>query len=331
MNPQHTGTDLGQAVLAANHVAVARAITLMENGSGSELHSELFPHTGGTFAIGVTGAPGAGKSTLVDQLVAEYRARELTVGVLAVDPSSPFTRGALLGDRVRMRSTSHDEGVFIRSMANRGHVGGLALATPSAIRVLDAAGFDRVIVETVGVGQSEIDVVGAVDCVVVVEVPGMGDVIQTMKAGLLEIADRFVVNKSNHDGAKRLAGDLRRMVRERRATVGAEADAPVVTLTQAQKGLGVAELVDSIEQFRVHQTESGELGRRRERNLAREVAAFVGEYARRRLLGEGYDLLDEPALQDLRDRVRDPEGIAIGMVELSLGATQEQPPANERT
>lgn len=324
MVTQVGATYTAESVLAGDHVAVARAISQMESGSGAGLHSEIFPHTGRAFTIGITGAPGAGKSTLVDQLIAEYRARDLSVGVLAVDPSSPFTRGALLGDRVRMRSTPDDQGVFIRSMANRGHVGGLALATPSAIRVLDAAGFDRVIVETVGVGQSEIDVVGTVDCVVVVEVPGMGDVIQTMKAGLMEIADRFVVNKADHGNAPRLAGDLRRMVRERHGDVGASADVPTVTLTQAQKGTGIAELVDSIEQFRAYQVDTGALAKRRQSNLVREVAAFVGEHARRRLIGADLTRLSEQTRQELSERVRDPEGIAIDIVDAGVRPLGEE-------
>ncbi|WP_228001344.1 methylmalonyl Co-A mutase-associated GTPase MeaB [Nocardia australiensis] len=317
---QRTPAEFHDLVVAGDHVAVARAISLVENGASAALHSALFPRTGRAFTIGITGPPGAGKSTLVDQLAAEYRKRGLTVGVLAVDPSSPFTRGALLGDRVRMRSTPDDQGLFIRSMANRGHVGGLALAAPSAIRVLDAAGFDRVLVETVGVGQSEVDVVGTVDCTVVVEVPGLGDVVQTMKAGLMEIADRFVVNKADREGASRLAGDLRRMVRERH-----RGDAkPTVTMTQAQNGTGVDELADSLEQFRDHLIDSGALDRRREENLAREVAAFVGEYARRRLIGDDLRQLPKEMLRDLRERTRDPEGIAAGIVDAALESSREE-------
>ena len=314
---QQLPTEFHKAILAGNHVAVARAISLVENGgAGSELHATLFPYTGRAFTIGITGPPGAGKSSLVDQIAAQYRRRGLTVGILAVDPSSPFTGGALLGDRVRMRSSPDDKGLFIRSMANRLHMGGLALATPSAIRVLDAAGFDRVVVETVGVGQSEVDVVSTVDCTVVVEVPGMGDVVQTMKAGLMEIADCFVVNKSDHDGASKLAGDLRRMVRERHSSF----KGPPVMTTQANKGTGVEELVDTVDAFYVQGVGSGLLATRREANLAREVVAFVGAYAQRRLLGEDPGELPGHSLQDLRERNRDPESIATDIVDSVFGA-----------
>ncbi|KQY64748.1 hypothetical protein ASD30_00245 [Nocardioides sp. Root140] len=315
MQTERPTSRLAGEVLERNHRAIAQAITLVENGQGaSELHTPLFPHTGKAFTIGITGPPGAGKSTLVDQLVAHYRAEGLSVGVLAVDPSSPFTRGALLGDRVRMRSFAADQGVFVRSMANRGHVGGLALATPSAIRLLDAAGFDRILVETVGVGQSEVDVVGAVDCTVVVEVPGMGDVVQTMKAGLMEIADQFVVNKADREGAERLARELRRVLREQSGK-GANAD---VIQTSAHRGDGVPELLQGIEAFRERQIESGRLDERRQENLTREVAAFVGEHARRRLLGVSGTGLPPQTLEDLLGRRRDPQGLALDIVEAGL-------------
>lgn len=311
--PGHS--ELAAGVLRGDHRSIAQAITLVESGHGAAcLHASLFPRTGHAFTIGITGPPGAGKSTLVDQIAAHYRGTGHTVGVLAVDPSSPFTRGALLGDRVRMRSFADDPGVFVRSMANRGHVGGLALATPSAIRVLDAAGFDRVLVETVGVGQSEVDVMGAVDCTVVVEVPGMGDVVQTMKAGLMEIADQFVVNKADRDGAERLAGELRRMLRERTgegATTG-------VVQTVAHEGRGVAELVEDIEAFRQRQMDTGALDQRRRDNLAGEVVAFVGEHARRHLLGDDSRHLPAQTRADLYERRRDPEGLAIDIVEAGL-------------
>ena len=312
---EQLGSELGRDVLERDHRAIARAITLVESGQdAASLHAALFPRTGQAFTIGITGPPGAGKSTMVDQLVAQYRSDGLTVGVLAVDPSSPFTRGALLGDRVRMRSFAADPGVFIRSMANRGHVGGLALATPSAVRILDAAGFDRVIVETVGVGQSEIDVVGAVDCTVVVEVPGMGDVVQTMKAGLMEISDQFVVNKADRDGAEHLARELRRVLRDR---TGERSNSAVVQ-TVAHQGRGIPELIEAIEAFRTRQTESGALSERRHNNLSREVAAFVGEHARRHLLGADKSHLPEEARTALYERRRDPEGLALDIVEAGL-------------
>lgn len=314
MQTQLSESELAARVLTRDHGAIARAISLVENGEGASVHTALFPHTGNAFTIGITGPPGAGKSTLVDQLVAQYRSEGMSVGVLAVDPSSPFTRGALLGDRIRMRSFAADPDVFVRSMANRGHVGGLALATPSALRVLDAAGFDRVLVETVGVGQSEVDVVGTVDCTVVVEVPGMGDVVQTMKAGLMEIADLFVVNKADRDGSERLARELRRMLRER---LGRSAKAEVVQ-TQAHRGVGIAELVRSIEDFRSDQTSSDRLDERRQHNLVQEVASFVGAHARRRLLGTDGVGVPPATLRALRQRQRDPEGLARDLVEAGL-------------
>ena len=310
------GKQLSEQVLKGDHRAIARAITLVESGQqlGEELHEQLFPRTGGAFSIGITGSPGAGKSTLVDQLVAQFRREGLTVGVLAIDPSSPFTRGALLGDRVRMRSFASDTGVFIRSMANRGHMGGLALATASAVRVMDAAGFDRIIVETVGVGQSEIDVVETVDCTVVVEVPGMGDSIQTMKAGLMEIADQFVVNKADREGAARVVGGLRRLLSEKNGT----RTSGEVLSTIANRGTGVPELVEALERFYAERRENGALGERRFSNLKNEVIAFVGQYARRRLVGSVENGLPEDILEALRQRRRPPESLALDIVDAGL-------------
>jgi LAO/AO transport system kinase len=308
--------DLAQRVLAAEHRAIAQSITMVESGdpSAADLHARLFPSTGRAFTIGITGPPGAGKSTLVDHLAAGFRAEGLSVGVLAVDPSSPFTRGALLGDRVRMRSFATDPGVFVRSMANRGHVGGIAMATPSAVRVLDAAGFDRIIVETVGVGQSEIDIVGAVDCTVVVEVPGMGDVIQTMKAGLMEIADRFVINKADREGAQRIARELRRMLHER----GVDMQEGEVLMTVANRGEGITELIAAMEGFLERQQASGALEHRRLDNLSREVVNFVGEQARQRLVGTLDQGLPGPVIAALRGRSRDPESLATEIVDRGL-------------
>src|SRR5919205_1677812 len=205
---------LVDGALAGERAAVARLITLVESGGdlAHDVISRLFPHTGAAYTVGITGAPGAGKSTLTDKLIARVRKEGAEVGVLAIDPSSPFSGGAILGDRVRMQDHATDPGVFIRSMATRGHLGGLSLATPQAIRVLDAAGKPWVLVETVGVGQVEVDVAGAADTTVVVVNPGWGDAVQANKAGLLEIADVFVINKADRDGANDTKRDLEQML-----------------------------------------------------------------------------------------------------------------------
>ena len=202
--------DLTDRLLNGELAAAPRILTLLEKGdpAAEDIMQRITPHTGGAHLIGITGPPGAGKSTLVEAMTAELRKQDRTVGVLVVDPSSPFTGGAILGDRVRMRDHFLDPGVFIRSMATRGASGGLSAIAPSAMRVLDAAGVDVIIVETAGVGQTELDIMHTVDSVVVVVVPEAGDAIQTMKAGLLEIADVFVVNKADRPGAKRMANDL---------------------------------------------------------------------------------------------------------------------------
>jgi len=206
--------DLVERALKGERRAIARLISLVEDGGApvGEVMNRLYPHTGEAYSIGITGAPGSGKSTLTERLVAAARAEGHRVGVLAVDPSSPFSGGALLGDRVRMQSHATDRDVFIRSMATRGHLGGIALATPEAMRVLDAVGKDVVVIETVGVGQAEVEITDACDTTVVVVTPGWGDAIQAAKAGLMEIAEVFVVNKADRAGAKETVRELRQMV-----------------------------------------------------------------------------------------------------------------------
>jgi len=208
------GSTLAERVIAGDPRAIARAISLIEDEStaGADLVRDLYPRTGRTYLIGVTGPPGAGKSTLVDRMTGELRKAGQTVGIVAVDPTSPFSGGAILGDRVRMAAHFGDEGVFIRSMATRGHLGGLARATSDVALVLDAAGKDVVIIETVGVGQDEVDIVRTADVSIVVLVPGTGDEVQALKAGIMEIADIFVVNKSDRDGADRLAQSVAAML-----------------------------------------------------------------------------------------------------------------------
>ncbi len=250
-----------------------------------EVARALAPYTGNAQVIGLTGAPGVGKSTSTSALVRAYRERGNRVGVLAVDPSSPFSGGALLGDRVRMGEHATDPGVFIRSMATRGHLGGLSWATPQALRVLDAAGCDVVLVETVGVGQSEVEVVSLADTTVVLLAPGMGDGIQAAKAGILEIADVFVVNKADRDGADATARDLKHMIslgrRERTDLLWR----PPVVKTVAACGEGVEDLVDAIDAHRNWLCEHGELARRRERRAAGEVEAIALERLRARFGG----------------------------------------------
>ena len=277
-------TTLVENLLAGNRRALARVITLIENDR-AETHdvlAALYRSTGRAHIIGITGSPGAGKSTLVNALAKAYRQRGYTVGIIAVDPTSPFTGGALLGDRVRMRDLSGDPGVFIRSMATRGSLGGLAQATADAILALDAAGFQRVLVETVGVGQAEVDIASTAHSTVVVEAPGMGDEVQAIKAGILEIADILAVNKADRDGANRTVtalhmvlgsgGPSMRQVLHHGQLLNAGLPAPAVDAgwtppiikTIALRDQGIDELLEAIEQHRSHLQASGELQRREE-------------------------------------------------------------------
>jgi LAO/AO transport system kinase len=260
-----------------------------------EVMALLAPRAGHARVIGLTGAPGVGKSTSTSALVAAYRRRGMRVGVLAVDPSSPFSGGALLGDRVRMQEHATDDGVFIRSMASRGHLGGLSWATPQALRVLAAAGCDVVLVETVGVGQAEVDVASLADTTLVLLAPGMGDGIQAAKAGILEVADVFVVNKADRDGADAVARDLRYMLSlgDRRTDEGWRV--PIVK-TVAARGEGADEVVDEIERHGEWLASSGRLERRRVERACDEVEAIA-------LTSLRVDLRDGPALEALARRV----------------------------
>ena len=262
--------------------AVARLISQVEDASPAlrEVMSLLTPHTGRAAVLGVTGSPGVGKSTTTSALVTAFRADGRRVGVLAVDPSSPFTGGALLGDRVRMQQHATDPGVYIRSMATRGHLGGLAWATPQALRVLDAAGCDLVIVETVGVGQSEVEVAALADTTLVLLAPGMGDGIQAAKAGILEVGDVFVVNKADRDGADQVVRDLRSTIRLAERQPGDWRE-PIVK-TVAVRGEGMAELIEAIDKHRDWMERSGELARRRRRRVRDEIEAIAATALRRR-------------------------------------------------
>jgi LAO/AO transport system kinase len=282
--------------------AVARAISMVEDGSPelAELSAALYPRTGRAATIGVTGAPGVGKSSLAGALVRADRARGRSVAVLAIDPTSPFSGGALLGDRVRMQEHATDPGVFIRSMATRGHLGGMALAAPEAIRILDAAGSNDVIVETVGVGQAELDVASATDTTLVVVTPGWGDAVQVAKAGILEIADVFVVNKADHEGADETVRELESML----GMGDRPTWMPPVVRTSATAGEGIEGVWNAIDRHRARLAETGELRRRRASRLRREVAALASELLEQ--LVEGL-LEDEAGVgEDLDQRRIDP-------------------------
>ncbi|MDT7549818.1 MAG: GTPase [Actinomycetota bacterium] len=289
---------VGQAA-AGNARAVGRLISLVEDASPAlrEVMALLAPLAGHARVIGLTGSPGVGKSTSTSALVSAYRRRGMRVGVLAVDPSSPFSGGALLGDRVRMQDHATDEGVFIRSMASRGHLGGLSWATPQALRVLSAAGCDVVLVETVGVGQAEVEVASLADTTLVLLAPGMGDGIQAAKAGILEVADIFVVNKADRDGADQVVRDLRYMQSlgeqsPSQAKVEGKWVAPILK-TIAAKGEGADEVVDQIEKHGEWLSRTGTLTARRQRRASDEVEAIALTVLRDRM-GDlrGGDLLD---------------------------------------
>ena len=262
--------------------AVARLISLVEDESPllREVMAALAPHTGHAQVIGITGSPGVGKSTSTSALVTELRRAGKRVGVLAVDPSSPFSGGALLGDRVRMQDHALDRDVYIRSMASRGHLGGLAWSTPQALRVLDAAGCDVVLVETVGVGQSEVEIAGMADTTIVLLAPGMGDGIQAAKAGILEIGDLYVVNKADRDGADQVRRDLRSMLALAERPEGAWK--PPIVKTVAHRGEGLDELAAEIDRHRAWLESSGELERRRRRRARDEIEAIAVTALRRR-------------------------------------------------
>jgi LAO/AO transport system kinase len=293
VSPSSDIDGLVDRALNAEPRAVARLISLVEDASPHlrTVAAALAPYSGRARVIGLTGPPGVGKSTSTSALVTTLRRQGKRVGVLAVDPSSPFSGGALLGDRIRMQEHATDRGVFIRSMATRGHLGGLSWATPQALRVLDAAGFDVVLVETVGVGQSEVDVVSLADTTVVLLAPGMGDGIQAAKAGILEIADVFVVNKADREGAEATVRDLKNMVTMSRRGVGGTSWRQPIVRTVASKLEGVDDLVTALDSHLDWLVSHRELGQRRDRRARAEVEAIALESVRVSFAGRGEDVL----------------------------------------
>lgn len=285
--------DIRERVLAGETRALARAISLIEAGdaAGQELLAELRERAGRARIVGVTGAPGSGKSSLVDRLVGSAREQGERVAVVAVDPSSPFSGGAILGDRIRMTRWHSDPGVYIRSMAARGHLGGLAAATLQVVALLDAVGFPNILIETVGVGQSEVEIVEAADTTLLVLTPGQGDTVQAFKAGIMEIADIFVINKSDHPGAHRLKREIRGMLQI--ALPDDAAWRPPIVETVASEGTGTAELVAELENHREHLNDAGRLEELRRRRARFEIAAILHEELRRSLVSSEDRFVDE--------------------------------------
>jgi LAO/AO transport system kinase len=302
LSPVWTLERLVEGVSKGDRRALARAITLVESSDplAYELIRELYPQTGHAYALGVTGPPGVGKSSLISALVRHVRTGEANVGVISVDPSSPFTRGALLGDRIRLADHFLDPQVYIRSMGTRGHLGGLAEATLQAALVLDAAGKDLVFLETVGAGQSEVEIMSIADTVLLVLMPGSGDSIQALKAGIMEIPDVIAVNKRDHPAAKTMVNEVRSIL----ALDTDEGWRPPIVLTEAVKEEGIEELWARVEEHRRHLEEDGLLAERRARNLAGEVFAVASARAKNHLERA---VADDPELRRLLDEVQQRE------------------------
>jgi LAO/AO transport system kinase len=301
--PVETWAEL---VRAGDVRAISRAITAIENHQpeAEELLRLLFASTGRAYLTGVTGAPGTGKSTLVDRLATYYRKHNEQVGVIAVDPTSPYTGGAILGDRIRMQSHASDKGMFIRSMATRGFMGGLARATAEVALLLDAAGKQEVLIETVGVGQDEIDIVRLADCVLVVLVPGMGDDIQNMKAGLMEIGDIFVLNKADREGADRLEQQLMAMLS---LVMPREGWHPPVVRTVASESKGIEALAETVGKFRKHFESSGERERKHVEHWKRRLLGLIESRLVERVLGgAGGEAELTRAAKEVAERMKDP-------------------------
>ncbi len=306
--------DLLAKALSGDLRSIARLVSRVEGDeeSAHEIMRNVYAHTGKAHVIGITGSPGSGKSTLTGRLIACLRARGKKVGVIAVDPSSPYTGGAILGDRLRMQDHALDAGVFIRSMGSRGHLGGLSGATHDASLIMDACGYDVVIIETVGVGQSEVDVVKIADTVCLVLVPGMGDDVQIMKAGIMEIADIFVVNKSDRDGAEKVAADVKVML----DLIPARDWRPPVALTSAEHNKGVDVVVEHIENHEKHLSETEDGRRRRLAKIEGEVEDILRREIASRVAEAWREAKTKGALEDLESRKTDPYTVASGLMKV---------------
>jgi LAO/AO transport system kinase len=309
-----------EQIRAGDVRAVSRAITAIEDHDprAEELLQRIFPDTGKSFAIGITGAPGTGKSTLVDRLAARYRAEKNHVGIIAVDPTSPYTGGAILGDRIRMQGHASDPGIFIRSMATRGFLGGLARTTGDVALVLDAAGKQYVLIETVGVGQDEVDIVRLADCTLVLLVPGMGDDVQNMKAGLMEIADIFVLNKSDRDGVERLEAELEAMLHLAPERPGWK---PTIVRTVATENRGVDELAQTIAKYRECSGNREERQNRKIEHWKSRLLALASEaFLRRVVSGTVGDAALNQLAREVASRSKDPYAAVRELLALADGA-----------